>query len=112
MTHPRVHRFAGRDDVKLAYRQMGDGRPLLLLHGFTGTALNSLVSTPDEALRQVDTPTLVAVGDQDHQNASADALAAVLPNARFTRVPGNHWSAFTAPQLATAIIRFLDVGSS
>ena len=30
--------FDGRDGVRLAYREVGDGRPLVLLHGFTGNA--------------------------------------------------------------------------
>jgi pimeloyl-ACP methyl ester carboxylesterase len=34
-----VHRFPGRDGLELVYREMGDGRPLVLLHGFTSTAL-------------------------------------------------------------------------
>jgi pimeloyl-ACP methyl ester carboxylesterase len=69
--------------------------------------LNSLIATPDEALRQVQTPTLIMVGDQDHAHASAESLAAVLPNARFTCVPGDHWSALTGPEFATAITAFL-----
>jgi pimeloyl-ACP methyl ester carboxylesterase len=250
MTDPRVHRFAGRDGLELAYRETGDGRPLVLLHGFTASALqwlhhgpaaalaehgyrvilpdlrghgdsarphdtasyppdvladdglaligqlglddydlggyslgarivlrmlvrgakparaivagqglaaatstasggtnrrvltalaqgdsiepgspdaeaahwisqlggdprallqvlDSLVATPEAALRQVKTPALVVVGDQDHDHASAGELAATLPDARFTRVPGNHWTALTGPELATAIIAFL-----
>jgi hypothetical protein len=31
MTDPRVHRFAGRDGLELAYRETADGRPLVLL---------------------------------------------------------------------------------
>ena len=30
--------FAGRDGVRLAYRELGEGRPLVLLHGFMGDA--------------------------------------------------------------------------
>jgi pimeloyl-ACP methyl ester carboxylesterase len=37
MTEPPVHHFQGRDKTELAYREVGDGRPLVLLHGFTGT---------------------------------------------------------------------------
>lgn len=33
-----VHRFLGRDGAKLAYREMGDGRPLVLVHGYFSTA--------------------------------------------------------------------------
>jgi pimeloyl-ACP methyl ester carboxylesterase len=69
------------------------GDPQALLH-----ILDTLVATPDAALCQVATPTLVAIGDQDHGHASADALAATLPNARFTRVPGNHFTALTRPE--------------
>jgi hypothetical protein len=47
------------------------------------------------------------VGDQDHAHAFADALAAVLPNTRFTRRPGDHRSALASPELATAITAFL-----
>jgi pimeloyl-ACP methyl ester carboxylesterase len=58
-------------------------------------------------LRDVRTPTLVAVGDQDDTHATADALAEALPDARFTRVPGNHFTALTSPELTTAILTFL-----
>lgn len=33
-----VHYFQGRDGTKLAYREMGEGRPLLLIHGYFSTA--------------------------------------------------------------------------
>jgi pimeloyl-ACP methyl ester carboxylesterase len=78
----------------------GDPRALLQV-------LNSLVATPEQALRQVRTRTLVVAGDHDHDHASAGALAAVMPNACFTQVPGNHWTALTGPELATAILTFL-----
>jgi pimeloyl-ACP methyl ester carboxylesterase len=70
--------------------------------------LDTHVATPHAALRQVATPTLVVIGDQDNDHASANALAATLPNARFTRVPGNHFTALAAPELATTIVAFLD----
>jgi pimeloyl-ACP methyl ester carboxylesterase len=75
--------------------------PQALLH-----VLNSLVPTPEAALRQITIPTLVAIGDQD-ERSDADKLAALLPDARFVRVPGDHASAFTAPELAAAIAAFL-----
>ena len=94
----------GSPDAQSAYwiTQLG-GDPRALLQ-----VLDSLVATPEEALRRVQTPTLVVVGDQDHDHADASALAAVLPQARFTRVPGDHWTALTGPGLATAITGFLD----
>jgi pimeloyl-ACP methyl ester carboxylesterase len=33
-----VHYFPGRDGAKLAYREMGEGRPLVLVHGYFSTA--------------------------------------------------------------------------
>jgi pimeloyl-ACP methyl ester carboxylesterase len=33
-----VRRFRGRDGTELAYRETGDGRPLVLIHGFFSTA--------------------------------------------------------------------------
>jgi pimeloyl-ACP methyl ester carboxylesterase len=80
----------------------GGGDPQALLH-----VLDSLVATPESALRQITTPMLVVVGDQDERHASADALAAALPDAQFTRVPGNHFTAMTAPELEAAILGFL-----
>jgi pimeloyl-ACP methyl ester carboxylesterase len=35
---PAVSFFPGRDGVRLAYREVGEGRPLVLLHGFTTDA--------------------------------------------------------------------------
>ncbi|TDP94804.1 alpha/beta fold hydrolase [Labedaea rhizosphaerae] len=34
MSELPVHRFPGRDGVELAYREVGHGRPIVLLHGF------------------------------------------------------------------------------
>jgi pimeloyl-ACP methyl ester carboxylesterase len=72
--------------------------------------LESLVTTSDAALRRVTAPTLVIVGDRDTEHVSADALAATLPDARFTRVPGDHFTALTAPELASAMLAFLGRG--
>jgi pimeloyl-ACP methyl ester carboxylesterase len=69
----------------------------------------SLVPTPEDALRKIAIPTLVAIGDQD-ERADADELAALVPNARFIRVPGDHYSASTAPDLVAAIAVFLAEG--
>jgi pimeloyl-ACP methyl ester carboxylesterase len=37
MTEPPVHRFPGRDGAELAWRSVGEGRPLVLLHGLMGS---------------------------------------------------------------------------
>ena len=75
--------------------------PVALLH-----VLNSLVPTPEDALRQIAIPALVAIGEQD-ERSDADELAALLPDARFVRVPGDHGSAFAAPELTAAVAAFL-----
>ncbi len=41
-----ARRFAGRDGIELAYRDIGSGRPLILLHGFMGTASHWLERGP------------------------------------------------------------------
>ena len=38
MPNPAVSFFSGRDGVRLAHRETGEGRPLILLHGMTGDA--------------------------------------------------------------------------
>ncbi len=60
--------------------------------------------TPVEALAQVETPVLVATGDED---TSGSELASSLPDARFVQVPGNHFTAMGSPELAAAMIDFL-----
>jgi pimeloyl-ACP methyl ester carboxylesterase len=90
------------DDARMASwmsRSGADPRALLYVS-------ESLVPTPEDALRKITIPTLVAIGDQD-ERADADELAALLPNARFIRVPGDHESAFTAPEFVAAIAAFL-----
>src|ERR1700722_1124182 len=70
-------------DARMAYwiSKLGaDPRALLYVS-------ESLIRTPEDALRKITIPTLVAIGDQD-ERADADELAALLPNARFARVAG------------------------
>jgi pimeloyl-ACP methyl ester carboxylesterase len=45
-----ISRFVGHDGVELAYREVGSGRPLILLHGFMGTSSNWLNQGPAETL--------------------------------------------------------------
>lgn len=40
-----VRHFQGRDDVPLVYREIGEGRPLILLHGFSSSATHAWVRT-------------------------------------------------------------------
>ena len=92
----------GSADAKMAYWVgQADADPRALL-----CVLGSLVPTPEESLRRITTPTLVVIGDQD-ERSDADELAALLPAARYVRVPGGHGDAFTAPEFGAAITTFL-----
>ena len=68
---------------------------------------DTFVDTPRTVLGGSDTPTLVLTGADDHDNGSAEALAAAMRHARHEAVPGNHMSAVLKPQLGAAIARFL-----
>lgn len=68
--------------------------------------LDTFVATPAVALREVPVSTLVVVGDADSRGASAADLTALLPNARLSRVPGDHLTALDAPELRTAVLDF------
>jgi len=71
----------------------------LLLDSFTDT-------TPD-MLKALTMPTLLVCGDQDQDNGSAAELAAVLPDATLSIIPGTHMSSVTQPEMGEAIAAFL-----
>ena len=66
---------------------------------------NTHIETPIEVLREVDVPTLVAIGEDDPRDA--DQLAAALPEATLVRLPGDHWSAFTSAEFGAAVLDWL-----
>lgn len=66
------------------------------------------VSTPLDALAAIACPVLVVAGAEDRDNGSAPALAHAIPGARLAEVPGNHMSCVTRPELAEAILAFLE----
>lgn len=72
-----------------------------------GHLLGSFVSTPLDALRQIETRCLVLCGRDDRDNGSAPALAMELPNAALVEIDGNHMSAVTKPDFGTAIAAWL-----
>jgi pimeloyl-ACP methyl ester carboxylesterase len=72
-----------------------------------GLVLGTFVATPVDALRSVSAATLVIVGDRDSRGMSADSLAALLPHGRLVLVPGDHVTAFGAPEFTTAVLEFL-----
>ena len=82
------------------FRLGGDPHALLAV-------LDSLVPTPPDALARIATPTLVLVGADDDAQHSADALASTLPEARFLQVPGDHWTALTGREFASAVVAYL-----
>jgi pimeloyl-ACP methyl ester carboxylesterase len=85
-----------------AFLKTVGGDPVALLK-----LLDTFVDTPREALARITMPVLVLAGADDHDNGSAQALAAALPDGRYQVVPGNHMSAVTKPALGTAIADFL-----
>jgi pimeloyl-ACP methyl ester carboxylesterase len=44
MTEIPVRHFRGRDGVQLAYRELGEGRPLIMIHGYLGNAMTMVDS--------------------------------------------------------------------
>jgi pimeloyl-ACP methyl ester carboxylesterase len=69
--------------------------------------LGSFVDSTEGELRSIAVPTLVVSGAEDDDNGSAQALADLLLDGRFTQIPGNHMSAVTKPELGRAIADFL-----
>jgi len=69
--------------------------------------LDTFADTPREDLARLTLPVLVVSGVDDHDNGSAEDLAAALPDARHVAVPGNHMSAVTKPELGKAIADFV-----
>ena len=97
-THPR----GSPEWMAEAFLKTTGGDPKALL-----PLLDSFVDTSEAELRAIDLPTLVLQGAEDNDNGSAEALAQLLPHARFVEVPGNHMSAVTKPELGRAIADFL-----
>jgi pimeloyl-ACP methyl ester carboxylesterase len=77
--------------------------PVALLH-----VLDSIATTPVEAVRRIPVPTLVVVGAGDERAPSARELVAELPHGTLATVPGDHATAATAPELTATILDFLD----
>ena len=69
--------------------------------------LGSLTDLDPAMLPQIEIPTLVVCGTEDHDNGSAQDLADVLPNATHAAVPGTHMSSVTKPELGEAMAAWL-----
>lgn len=87
-------------------------RTFLKSQGVDRAAARLLLGAMDDfdmaQLSNITMPTAVICGDEDHDNGSAEDLAAMLPDARHIEVPGNHLNSVTKPELGEAIVRFLD----
>jgi pimeloyl-ACP methyl ester carboxylesterase len=69
--------------------------------------LDTFVDTPREALAAVSAATLVLTGAEDGHDETAAELASTLPNGRYQRLPGDHFSAVNSPEFTAAVIEFL-----
>ncbi len=69
--------------------------------------LDTFVDTPEEVLAGFNLPIGVICGEQDQDNGSAAALAAILPHGELISIPGNHMSAVTKPDFGAALVAFL-----
>jgi pimeloyl-ACP methyl ester carboxylesterase len=78
----------------------GDPQALLPL-------LDAFVDTSEAEIAEIAIPTLVVSGEEDSDNGSAEALAALLPNGDYVAVPGGHMSAVIKPELGLAMADFL-----
>jgi pimeloyl-ACP methyl ester carboxylesterase len=85
-----------------AMMQRANLRPQAMLN-----LLEAQLQSTQAELDRIEAPILVVSGGDDNDNGSAEGLARVLKNARAERVPGNHLSAVQAPELAAAIVEFL-----
>ena len=84
-----------------AYMASVNADPVALTH-----VLDTFVDTPREALAAIQVPTLVIAGDDDKERGSVEDLAAVLPQGRLRRVPGDHLSALLGRQFADEVAAF------
>ena len=88
-----------------AFLKTNEGDPEALL-----PLLDSFVDSPRNELASIEQETLVLSGSEDRDNGSSEALAALLPNATYEEVPGNHMSVITKPAFGRAIAGFLARG--
>jgi pimeloyl-ACP methyl ester carboxylesterase len=69
--------------------------------------LGAMEDTAPEELSAITMPTLVVCGSEDHDNGSAEALAAALPDALHRTIPGSHMSSVTKPEMGAELAAFL-----
>lgn len=102
LTHLGTFERGSAEWLTEAFLKTTGGDPVALRH-----ILDTFVDTPVEVIGRIATPTLVLTGEDDHDNGSGPALAAVMPNATYRAIPGNHMSAVLKPELGEAIADYL-----
>lgn len=85
-----------------AFLKTTGGDPAALVH-----VLDTFVDSTRDELQRIAMPTTVIAGVDDQDNGSAAELAALLPDARYVEIPGNHMSAVARPELGDAIVAFV-----
>ena len=85
-----------------AFLKTTKGDPQALLQ-----VLDTFVDTPEAEIARIAMPVLIVNGADDHDNGSAQAIADLLPDARYVEIPGNHMSAVTRKELGRAFADFL-----
>ena len=69
--------------------------------------LDTFVDTSEAEIASWTVPVAVVCGEQDDDNGSAAALAALLKRGKHLTVPGNHMSAVIKPELGQALVKAL-----
>jgi len=103
LSNPGTFKSGSLEWMSEAFLKTVGGDPVALLH-----ILDTSVDTPREALAAVNLPVLTLSGADDHDNGSAQELAQALADGRYVQLPGNHMSAVTKPELAVAMLDFLN----
>ena len=85
-----------------AFLKTTGGDPLALRN-----VLETFVDTSETEIASWDLPVGIVCGEQDDDNGSAAALAALLRHGKLFSVPGNHMSAVTKPELGQAFVAAL-----
>jgi len=103
LTNLRNHPKGSREWMAEAFLKTTGGDPVAL-----NLLLDSFTNSSREALARIDVPVGVICGADDQDNGNAEALAALIPQAKHIVIPGNHMSAVTFPDLGRAMLAFLN----
>lgn len=95
------HAWGSRDWLLEGFLKKVGGDPVALLR-----VLDTPADIPRAAIADIRVPMLVVEGSEDDPE-SGRRLTELLPDARFVQVPGDHFGASGAPELAAAMVEFL-----